>query len=139
VIHAWEEHMDYLKDHQPTLIHFSAFCWTISLLRHAEQWQVSKLTALGDVMWWDPALQLALMKYPPFMHIEEQHWQNFLKGYEYAVDEQRINLYALFTTICAAMGIYAEPAYVRNPYVRNELQEKVDRLLEKIHTETHRT
>jgi len=49
-----------------------------------------------------------------------------------------INLYALFTTICAAMRIYAEPVSVRNPYGRNELQEKVDRLLETIHTGTYR-
>ena len=85
------------------------------------------------MMWWDPALQLALMKYPPFMHIEEQHRQDFLKRHELSVDEKCINLYALLMSISAAMRIYAEPAYVRNPYVRDDVQKNSGELLKKIH------
>ncbi len=132
VLNAWQRHMPYLKAHQPSLIHFSTFCWTVSFLRHDGQWTVSRMTALSDVLWWDPACNLALVRYPPFMHISQADWESFLQGYGHTVDEKRVALYGLLTTISAAMGTYLEPGYLTNPYVRDDLNRNVEALLDRV-------
>ncbi len=130
VIALWEEHLDFLKDHTPTLIHYNAFCWAIAL-QYSDSWTVSRLTG-GGMMWWDPALDLALMKYPPFMQNTPAHWEAFQAEYEGEIDEQRIALYGLFTTLLAAMGVYYEPPYLRNPIVRNRLNDDLEQIMSSI-------
>jgi hypothetical protein len=128
----WEENLEFLKDHKPTLIHYSPFCWNLSFLKSNGKWKVSKMMALGDVLWWDSAVNLAFLKYPPFMHITESHWKGFLQGYKHPVDERRINLYAIMIRICTAMGTYYEPKYLKNPYLRKRLENDVELLIERI-------
>jgi hypothetical protein len=50
-VQLWKTNMDYLKTHQPSLIHYSPFIWNIYLEKNNDQWMVSKLMSLGDVMW----------------------------------------------------------------------------------------
>jgi len=114
----WAEHLDYLKDHQPSLIHYSAFPWTIYLERDNDDWRITKLTSLGDVMWWDPAYDLACLRYPPFGEVKPGWWEAFLRGYggdhDRLPERERMLLYAIMQRFCAAMGVYMEPQSARN-------------------------
>ena len=65
-VSLWKESLDYLKDHQPSLINCSPFLWTIYLEKGDQGWVVTKLTPMAELMWWDPSYNLAFLKYPPF-------------------------------------------------------------------------
>lgn len=133
MVAAWQGNLPYLNDHRPSLIHFGAYPWTIHFTRHDGRWSTSKLTSLNDcVMWWDPACNLALMQHPPFLRTDESYWRSFLEGYGRPVDGKRIALYALLTAVCAAMGAYLEPSYMRNPCLRQNLNAAVESLLARI-------
>lgn len=164
VVRVWAENLDYLKDHQPALVHNSAFPWTIYLERAGEgagavgpgdgqgpagagtggggsegnaTWRVTKLTALGDVLWWDADYDLALLRYPPFVanlgpstqpHAsaspEPGWWQAFLDAYGRGPEPKRLYLYAIMQRLCAAMGVYMEPpGYRTEEWVREALQD----------------
>lgn len=110
VIELWRKNMEYLKKHKSTMIHFSPFLWTIYMEKINNCWKIAKLTSLGDVMWWDQAYDLAVLKYPPFGDYDELKWNAFLAGYDLKCDEKRINLYALMVRLCATMGTYTEPS-----------------------------
>jgi aminoglycoside/choline kinase family phosphotransferase len=111
---VWAAHLDYLKAHQPSLIHLSAFPWTIYLTSDRRGWRVTKLTSLGDVLWWDPAYDVACLHYPPFGAMTEARWAAFLRGYGQEPERKRVLLYAVMQRLCAAMGVYMEPASARN-------------------------
>ena len=66
VVDIWKENLNYLKDHQPSLINCSPFMWTIYLEKVHQEWQVTKITPMAELMWWDPAYNLAFLQYPPF-------------------------------------------------------------------------
>ena len=111
IVSVWRAHMDELKDHRPSLVHGSPFPWTIYVDHNEQGWQVAKLTALGDVLWWDPAYDLAFLRYPPFGVTGEDDWAAFLQGYgpDRAPERRRLLLYALLQRPCAAMGCYMAP------------------------------
>ncbi|MDI7275462.1 MAG: aminoglycoside phosphotransferase family protein [Anaerolineae bacterium] len=109
----WGEHLGYLKEHQPSLVHMSAFPWTIRLERESG-WRVTGLSALGDVLWWDPAWDLACMRYPPFMEASAARWEAFLGGYGSDPERKRLLLYAVMQRLSAAMGAYMEPKTERS-------------------------
>lgn len=138
----WAEHMDYLKDHQPSLIHYSAFPWTIYLARGGgndrldDQWHVTKLMSLGDVMWWDPAYDLASLRYLPFGKVKPCWWEAFLRGYEGeqvpVPERRRVLLYAVLQRLCVAMGAYMEPQTERHKAWTEPCLEGLDAFLDKI-------
>jgi hypothetical protein len=132
IIDLWEQHLDYLKDHTPTLIHYSAFCWTIGWAQTSSGWEVSRLTGCGDMTWWDPAIDLSLFKYSHFMSVQASHWEAFQEGYGLDVEPQRIALYGLFTKLLAAMGVYREPSYLRNPWLRETLEAELQAIIAEI-------
>lgn len=109
VVNVWAGHLDGIKRHQPSLIHYSAFLWTIYLDREHGAWRVAKFTSLGDVMRWDPAYDLACLRFPPFGQVSPARWNAFLRGYGPAPPRKRVLLYALMQRLCAAMGSYWEP------------------------------
>jgi hypothetical protein len=106
---VWAEHLDYLKAHPPSLIHLSAFPWTVYLTSDRGNWRVTKLTSLGDVLWWDPAYDVACLRYPPFGTMTAARWAAFLRGYGPEPERKRVLLYAVMQRLCAAMGVYMEP------------------------------
>jgi len=116
VVRAWRDNLDYLKQHKPTLVHLSSFYWTVYLSRVGGHWDVTKLTALSDVAWWDRAFNLALLRYPPFGHTTEQEWAAFVRGYgdNAHVEERRLLLYVLMQRLCAMSGVYMEPEAFHN-------------------------
>jgi aminoglycoside phosphotransferase (APT) family kinase protein len=110
----WAAHLPYLKDHEPSLIHGSPLPWTIYLDRDGGGWYVTKVMDLTDVLWWDPAYDLAFLRYPPFAEIKPAWWEAFLRGYGAVPERKRLLLYAVMQRLCAAMGTYWEPPTPRN-------------------------
>ncbi len=131
ILTLWETHGDYLKAHMPTLIHYSAFCWTIGF-SYTHAWRVTKLTGCSDMFWWDPAVNLSLFKYSHFMKTHASHWQAFQEGYGDHIEPKRIALYGLFTKILAAMGGHREPSYLRNPFLRTRLETELKAIIAEI-------
>lgn len=109
ILGTWADHLPYLKEHQPVLIHNSAFWWTISLVRVGQYWQVNRIMAISDMLWWDAAYDLALLKYPPCGQVTAAEWHAFLESYGQAPEEKRLLLYSLLQTLQAMMGVYMEP------------------------------
>jgi hypothetical protein len=110
----WKKHLVYLKNHQPTLIHTSPFLWTIYLQREGNEWSVTKLTPMSELMWWDPAYNLCFLQYPPFGEYCPSQWNAFLRGYGSEPDRKRVLLYLLMQRLCAAMGVFKAPTNARN-------------------------
>jgi Phosphotransferase enzyme family. len=113
ILSVWEENSTYLKTYTPSMIHVSPFLWNI-YLEQAGDWRISKLMSMGDVLWWDPAYDIATLKYPPFGSYNETYWTSFLNGYGDEPDEKRILLYAIMHRLCATMGTYMEPERYRD-------------------------
>lgn len=109
IIKSFENNMEYLKNHNSTLINVSFFPWNIYLDYKKSTWEVTKVMAQNDVIWWDPAFELALVKYPPFFKTDDDMWQSFLLGYGDKPEEKRLILYAILQRLCANMGVYMEP------------------------------
>lgn len=109
IVDAWRDNLDYLKDFQPSLVHGSPFLWTIYLEKIPEGWSVTKLSSLGDVLWWDPTYDLAFLQYPPFGHANPDHWASFGRGYGVLPEQKRILLYTLMQRLCAANDVYMQP------------------------------
>jgi hypothetical protein len=129
---VWKENMDYLKDHQPSMVHSSPFPWNIYLERKNGQWHIAKLMAMGDVMWWDSAFDLAVMQYPPFGDMCQADWSAFLKGYGEEPQRKRILLYAVMQRLCTIMGTYMEPVMEdRDAWIREHAGD-IDLFLEEI-------
>ncbi len=113
IVQIWTDNLDYLNAHQPSLVHNSCFPWTISLKNEGNSWSVSKMMALGDFLWWDPAYDIALLQYPIFYEMSEVNWHAFIVGYGDIPERKRILLYRLMQLLCAAMGVYMEPAELK--------------------------
>ncbi len=126
---VWREHLGYLEDHTPTLVHYSAFPWTIYLECEGGAWRIAKLTGLGDVLWWDPAVDLAMLCYPPFMEAPPARWEAFLETYGPAPEPRRLHLYAVLQRLCAAMGAYMAPERPSNQAWAARALQDVDRFL----------
>ena len=105
----WSEHMPWLKEHQPSLVG-GALHWTIYLDRD-DGWRVTKMMDLSDLLYWDPAWDLAGIKYPAFREpLAAELWAAFTSAYGAVPGEKRLKLYLLMQRLDAAMGNYMEPA-----------------------------
>jgi hypothetical protein len=108
-VQLWRANLDYLKAHTPSLVHISAFPWTIYLERDAAGWRIVKLTSVGDFLWWDAAFDAACLRYPPFGEMQPAWWAGFLAGYGREPERKRLLLYAVMQRLSAVMGCYMEP------------------------------
>jgi len=134
IVSIWNKNMEYLKDHEPSLINLSSFIWNIYLYKINGDWQVTKLMALSDVIWWDTAFELALIKYPVFYDIDKDMWQAFLKGYGHPVEEKRLVLYSIMQKLCAAAGVYMEPQIKGKEEWISKALKNIDTYLDSIET-----
>lgn len=114
IIETWNKNLTELRQYEPAMIHVSSFYWNIYLQDREGAWDVCKLMSLGDVLWWDPAYDIATLKYPPFGEYKESHWEAFIQGYGETPSETRILLYAIMHRLCATMGVYMEPSKYRS-------------------------
>lgn len=105
----WRKNLTYLMDSDISLIHLSPFTWNIYLDESNDIWEVTKVMSLSDVMWWDPAYDIATIKYPPFGDHCKETWKAFISGYRRNYEEKRLLLYRLLHHVCAVMGTYLEP------------------------------
>ncbi len=107
----WGANLEYLQDHQPALVHYSAFPWTVHLEQEAASaWRVSHLTSLGDILWWDGAWDATCLLYPPFGETTASQRAAFLRGYGPAPERKRCLLYLVLQRLCAVSGCYLAPA-----------------------------
>lgn len=109
IIDIWRANLDYLKQHQPVMVHGSPFPWTIYLMKTGTSWQVSNITALGDTFWWDPAYDLTFLLDPPFTFMFDAWRIGFLQGYGVKPEVRRLMLYRLLQTLCALNNVYMQP------------------------------
>lgn len=128
----WDENLDYLKDHQPSLIHSSPFLWSIYLERETQGWQVTKLTPMAELLWWDPAYNLAFLQYPPFGLARTSRWEAFVRGYGSEPERKRVLLYLVMQRLCAAMGIYNEPQDKANEAWKECCLDDLDTILDEL-------
>ncbi len=111
IIDVWRANLDYLKNHQPVLVHGSPFPWTIYLLKEGPGWQVSNITGLGDTFWWDAAYDLTFLLDPPFTFMFDPWRIAFLQGYGAKPEVRRLMLYRLLQTLCAVNNVYMQPKH----------------------------
>ncbi|WP_105617062.1 aminoglycoside phosphotransferase family protein [Vallitalea okinawensis] len=131
VIKLWQENLDYLKDHEPVMIHVSPFYWNIYFDK-TTSWKIRKIMSLGDVMWWDKAYDIATLKYPPFGKYDPDLWREFIKTYGEEPDEKRLLLYALMHRLCSAMGVYMEPKGYDREALKKSLSNDIEEIINRI-------
>jgi hypothetical protein len=110
----------------------SPFLWTIYLERANDGWQIAKLTSIGDMMWWDPAYDVACLRYPPFGEMRPAWWDGFRRGYGPVPERKRLLLYAVMQRLCAAMGVYMAPETPSNRAWAETALDDLDGVLDKI-------
>jgi hypothetical protein len=65
---------------------------------------------MGDFLYWDRAVELALIKYPVFRPpLAARQWGAFVTECGDVPDDKRIRLYHLMQRLDAAMGNYLAP------------------------------
>jgi len=128
----WNENLDYIKDHQPSLISASPFLWTIYLESKKHEWAVTKLTPMSELMWWDPAYNLAFLQYPPFGKPSASHWKAFLRTYGTEPERKRMLLYLVMQRLCAARTFYKAPKDVYSDAWVEECLADLDTILDEI-------
>ncbi len=117
----WEENLPALKAHTPLLVHGSPFPWTICLLKDGESgFQVTRLNALGDFLWWDPAYDIAFLLYPPGYEWPEECKQSLVAAYGQIPEKWRINLYAILQHLCELNGVFMAPVGEPGPKISIE-------------------
>jgi hypothetical protein len=131
-VQLWRANLDFLKDHTPSLVHISAFPWTIYLERDGAGWRIAKLTSVGDFLWWDAAFDVACLHYPPFGEMQPAWWAGFLTGYGREPERKRLLLYAVMQRLSAVMGCYMEPEAEGNAAWREEAFKDLDSMLDEI-------
>lgn len=129
---AWERNLDFLESAQPSMVHTSAFYWNIYVDDSDSVFEISKITALGDFMWWDPMWDVALILNPPFFKCEAEWSKSFIEAYEPEIDFKRTALYSLMQGISALNGVYMEPSYVDGSEWRDRILEELALNVDKI-------
>jgi hypothetical protein len=131
-VELWKRNLDFLRAHRPSLVHASAFPWTIYLEREGDTWRIAKLTSVGDFLWWDAAFDVACLRYPPFGTMQASWWTGFLAGYGEEPERKRLLLYAVMQRLCAVMGCYMEPEAPGNPAWRRRAFDDLGAMLDEI-------
>jgi hypothetical protein len=109
IIDVWRKNLPYLKNHQPVMVHGSAFPWNVYLKNHHNSWEVTRISALADSLWWDAAYDIALLIDPPFTWMFEEWRVAFWEGYGKKLEARRLLLYRLLQIISAVNNVYMQP------------------------------
>ena len=117
----WEENLSSLKEHTPSLVHSSPFPWTICLLQDGEGgYEISRLCALGDFLWWDPAYDISFLLFPPGYAWPEECKEALAAAYGQMPEKWRINLYGILQHLCELNGVYMAPSDEPGPRISKE-------------------
>jgi hypothetical protein len=127
----WLDNLPWLDDHEPSLI-CGTLPWAMYLAK-VDGWQVLKIMDLSDALYWDPAWDLALVKYPPFREAPApEQWQTFLEEYGEEPDDRRLKIYLLMQRLESALGNYLEPATPEHELWIKSVWQSYDSLLDEV-------
>ncbi|MBN1247526.1 MAG: phosphotransferase [Anaerolineae bacterium] len=127
----WTQQRPYLDAYEPTLVTGGALHWTVYLDKN-DGWHVTKVMDLADFCYWDPAWDLASLRYPSFLaEPDTVSWQAFLEAYGAEPDEKRLLLYLLMQRLDAAMGNYMAPPYPAHARWRGEAWASYELLIDR--------
>jgi hypothetical protein len=88
---------------------------------------------LHDCLYWDPAWDLASLRYPAFRKPpDSRSWQAFVSEYGAVSSDKRLKLYLLVQRLDAAMGNYMEPATPEHTRWKATVWATFDRLLNEV-------
>jgi len=117
----WQEYLPALKDHTSSLVHGSPFPWTICLLRDGESgFRRTRVNALGDFLWWDPAYDVSFLLYPPGYVWTDDCKEALTAAYGALPEDWRINLYGILQHFCALKDVYLDPGDEPGPRISNK-------------------
>jgi len=110
VIEAWRIHLEELKSAPVALVHGTATTWTIYLEKNSSsnEYRVSRMGA-DDLASWDPAYDLAMLRWPPLSDIRIEDWQALVQAYGPLPHERRFLLYRLMQSLITACWAYMGP------------------------------
>jgi hypothetical protein len=113
IVETWRSHMDELKDHPVGLVHGNAAPWSIYLekVESTADYHVSRM-GNDDCLWWDPAFDLAMLRWPPLSDTRPKDWQALVEAYGPIPGGRRLILYRLMQSLLTACWAYMGP---RNP------------------------
>jgi hypothetical protein len=83
---------------------------------------VSRLNALGDVLWWDPAYDQTALLYPPFFAWPDVCLDALWEAYGLKPDGRRTQIYALLQHVSALNGVYQPPPLLPLPMTLTEAE-----------------
>jgi hypothetical protein len=127
----WSDNLPWLDEHKPSLV-AGALPWATYLIKVGD-WQVSKIMDLSDVLYWDAAWDLTIIKYPPFRIAPAlEQWRAFLAEYGAEPDERRLKVYLLMQRLEAALGNYLEPAAPEHERWKQHVWQTFDSLLAQV-------
>jgi hypothetical protein len=128
----WSENLAWLQAHPPTLVTGGALHWAVYLVQD-DNWYVTKIMDLHDLLYWDPAWDLASIKYPVFREpLAPELWKAFTSEYGSVPSEKRLELYLLMQHLDAAMGNYLEPAAPEHERWTESVWETFECLLDEV-------
>lgn len=117
----WQEYLPALKEHTPSLVHGSPFPWTICLLKDGKcGFKVTRLNALGDFLWWDPAYDISFLLFPPGYVWPDDCKAALTAVYGTLPEEWRIKLYGILQQLCALNDVYLDPGTEPGPRISTE-------------------
>jgi hypothetical protein len=134
IVDVWTANLNYLKNHTPVLVHGSPFPWTIYLDKPASEWQVTRITGLGDTFWWDASYDLTFLIDPPFTFMFDQWRIAFLQGYGVKPEVRRLMLYRLLQIICAINNVYMQPKSEQSETWKQSALSSIPGLLKSLET-----
>jgi hypothetical protein len=110
VIDTWRNHLEELKNHPVGLVHGTAAPWTIYLSKESSsgEYRVSRMGA-DDLLWWDPAYDLTMLRWPPLSDTRPEDWQALVEAYGSLPYERRLLLYRLMQSLLTACWAYMGP------------------------------
>lgn len=126
----WNRFIPKIKDLPIQLTHFSPFPWVIYINKKNSKFNISKVTALGDVLWWNEHATVTHILYPPFFQIDDDLRKAFLDGYKRSLNNEIINFFKLFYRLCAVNGIYMKPSSVNSEYFEVLAKDEIKKLIE---------
>ena len=129
---VWRENLAWLQAHPPTLVTGGALHWSVYLVQD-DNWYVTKIMDLSDLLYWDPAWDLASIKYPVFREpLAPELWEAFTSEYGSVPSEKRLKLYLLMQHLDAALGNYLEPAAPEHKRWKESVWETFESLLDEV-------
>lgn len=126
----WYKFIPSIKDLPVHLTHFSPFPWCIYINRKDNKFNISKVTALGDILWWNEHATVAHVIYPPFYQIDDDIRKSFMDGYRESLNNETINFFKLFYRLCAINGTYMQPSFVEREKFEFIAKDDIKNLIE---------